>query len=118
MSESPSHDNVKITANILSDERMRKIGFTDHNPQTWYYCRIVPGTQGSISFNVSIPKDGSDIEIVTLDEDFLQPYNFVRILSRTPEFQFALNVKDFVEQQMTYLQDSGVLNGYRRGEYI
>lgn len=112
--------NTEIKAHILSDEDMRLIGFTDLNPSKWYYFRIVPnlGNGIEISFNVTIPKDGSDIEIITLDEDFLQPYDYQYILSRNPNFEYAVKVHDFVEKQMAYLQNAGVLSGHRYGEYI
>lgn len=112
--------NVAINAHILSDDEMYAIGFTDHNPKNWYYYRMVPGLGKGIeiSFNVTIPKDGSDIEIITLDEDFLQPYDVFDILGKYPNLECALKVRDFVEEQMKYLQDAGVLSGHHRGEYI
>lgn len=112
--------NVAIKAHILPDDEMYTIGFTDRDPSKWYYYRMVPclGKGIEISFNVTIPKDGSDIEIITLDEDFLQPYNYKSILERNPNLECALKVSDFVEEQMKYLQDTGVLSGHRRGEYI
>lgn len=112
--------NVAIKAHILPDDEMYAIGFTDRNPSKWYYCRMVPGLGKDIeiSFNVTIPKDGSDIDIITLDEDFLQPYDYQSILERNPNLECALKVRDFVEEQMKYLQDAGVLSGHCRGEYI
>lgn len=112
--------NAAISAHILSDDEMRVIGFTDRNPSQWYYCRMVPGLGKDIeiSFIVIIPKDGSDIEIMTLDEEFCQYYDYQSILERNPNLECALNVHDFVEKQMEYLQDAGVLSGHCRGEYI
>lgn len=112
--------NVAIKAHILPDDEMYTIGFTDRDPSKWYYYRMVPGLGKGIeiSFNVTIPKDGSDIEIITLDEDFLQPYNYESILERNPNLECALKVRDFVEEQMKYLQDTGVLSGHRKGNYI
>lgn len=112
--------NAAIKAHILSDEEMYSIGFTDHDPSKWYYFRIVPnlGKGINISFNVTIPKDGSDIEIITLDEDFLQPYDYQSILEHHPNLECALKVRDFAESQMSYLQDVGVLYGHEYGDYI
>lgn len=112
--------NVAINAHILPDDEMRAIGFTDRNPSKWYYFRMVPGLGRGIeiSFNVTIPKDESDIEIITLDEDFLQPYDVFDILGKYPNLECALKVRDFIEEQMKYLQDAGVLSGHHRGEYI
>lgn len=112
--------NVAIKAHILSDDEMYAIGFTDRNPSKWYYCRMVPGLGKDIeiSFIVIIPKDGYDIEIMTLDEAYMQPYDYQYILERHPSLECALRVRDFVEKQMEYLQNAGVLSGHQYGEYI
>lgn len=107
--------NKAIKANILSDDKMRKIGFTETNNGKWRYYREVAE---DISFNVAIPKDGSDISIDTLDEAFLQPYDYQHILSVMPLFPFASSVKKNVEKQMQYLTDKGVIEGWKPGMYI
>lgn len=112
--------NAAIKAHILPDDEMRAIGFTCRNPERWYYCRMVPGLDKGIeiSFNVTIPKDGSDIAIDVLNEDFLQPYDYQYILERNPNFECALKVRDFVEREIEWLQSYGVLSGHKRGQYI
>ena len=125
--------NKLIKATILSDEKMKGIGFhknyyegTDHERYSpyWYFMRGIEfpnekrwkGTE--ITFNVHIPKDGSDVNIMVLDEDFCQPYDYQYILSKDPKQQCAKIVKEQVEKWMTYLQDNGVLSGHVYGEYI
>lgn len=108
--------NSKIKANILPDEQMRKIGFVDLNKKRWYFYKDI--TNFEITFNVSIPKDGSDINIDVLDEDFLQPYDYQHFLYNNPSHNIALQVKEKVEEWMKYLQDNGVLEGHKYGEYI
>ena len=114
--------NKLIKYNILSDEKMRDIGFTDYAEDTWYFCRMIKFPKGhrglDISFNVSIPKDNSDIQIDVLDEAFCQPYDYQYMLDKNPEFEPALVVKEQVEDWMKYLQDKGVLSGHVYGEYI
>lgn len=107
--------NAAIKAHILSDEKMRELGFTDYLPKNWYYCKTIAR---DITFNLTIPKDGSDIEIVTLDENFCQPYDYQEILENNPQFPFALQVKEKVEQIMSNLQSVGVLSGHEYGDYI
>lgn len=107
--------NKAIKANILSDDEMRKIGFTDFNEKNWYYCKNVAE---DTSFDVTIPKNGSDIAIDVLDENFLQPYDFQHILSVMPSLPFASKVKKAVEKQMQYLTDKGVIEGWKPGMYI
>ena len=116
--------NKLIKATILSDEKMREIGFTDYSKDNWYFCRIIKFPKEKryrgfeISFSVTIPKDNSDIQIDVLDEDFLQPYDYQYMLDKNPTFKPCLIVKEQVEEWMKYLQDSGVLSGHVYGEYI
>lgn len=117
--------NKLIKYNILSDEKMRDIGFTDYSKDNWYFCRTIKFPKDKkeyrgfdISFNVNIPKDNSDIRIDVLDEDFCQPYDYQYMLDKTPNFEPALVVKEQVEDWMRYLQDNGVISGHVYGEYI
>ena len=112
--------NKKIKAHILSDEEMREIGFTDYVKDQWYFCRVAQKFKYgfSITFNVTIPKDGSDIRIDILDESFAQPYDYQIMLDRNSKFEPALKVKEKVEEWMAYLQEKGVLSGHEYGEYI
>ena len=118
--------NAKIKAHILSEKEMREIGFTDYNKE-WHFRRSItfprkPRYNGfDISFNVLIPKDGSDIRINVidvLDEDFCQPYDYQSILNKNPTFELALIIYEQVEEFIEYLQSKGVLNGHVKGEYI
>ena len=113
----PHNATTTIKAYILDDEYLRKIGFTDHVPEQWYYWVCMPKAY-DISFNVTIPKDGSDIKIEVLDESFLQPYDFQYYLSTNPNHKFALDVQKFVYEQMERLMKYGVISGWRLGYYI
>lgn len=117
-----NHVNAKIQATILSDDEMRAAGFTDSSKDRWYFCKTFNFPKKykgvEITFNVSIPKDGSDISIDILDEDFLQPYDYQKILERHPANEVACIVKEQVELWMGRLQEAGVLSGHVRGEYI
>lgn len=119
--------NAKIKAHIFDDAKMREFGFTDYAKDRWYFCREInfkdvkkkKGLSNiDISFSVTIPKDGSDIRIDILDEDFCQPYDYQYILKKHPEHKIANIVKEQVEYWMKKLQEEGVLEGHVRGEYI
>lgn len=112
--------NANIKANILSDDKMREIGFTENRKGYLYFSRIlkVPNKKDEITFNVTIPRDGSDIRIDVLDEAFCQPYDYQHILYKNPTSGFALLVKKEVEHWMKHLTDAGVLEGHKYGEYI
>lgn len=107
--------NKAIKANILSDEEMRSIGFTDRCHEHWYFYKDLGN---DISFDVIIPKDGSDIEIATIDDDWGQYYDFQHILRNNPNFEFALNIREQVEKWMAYLTEKGVIYGWVKGMYI
>ena len=125
--------NKLIKATILSDEKMREIGFnknyyegTDHEEYSpyWWFTRMIEFPKDKrwkgieISFTVKIPKDGSDINIMVLDDDFCQIYDYQHILFNNPTHECANIVKEQVENLMEYLQDKGVLSGHNYGEYI
>ena len=116
--------NSKIKAYILSDEEMKAIGFTNYYEPIWYFFRLIKFPQTKryrgfdISFSVSIPKDGSDIRIDVLDEDFCQPYDYKYMLNKDSKFEPALITFEQVEEYMEYLQSKGVLSGHVKGEYI
>ena len=115
---------AKIQAHILTDEKMKEIGFTNYHEPNWHFCRGIQFPKEKrykgfdISFSVTIPKDGSDIRIDVLDEDFCQPYDYQKMLENNPNFEPCLIVKKQVEQWMNYLQEKGVLSGHVFGEYI
>lgn len=120
--------NAAIKAYILPEDKMREIGFTDYCNDRWYFCRCLKikvdhkkfkkKYNEDISFNLTIPKDGSDIRIDVLDENFCQPYDYQYMLEKNPTFKFALDVKEQVEKWMEYLQNNGVLSGHNKGDYI
>lgn len=119
--------NAKIKAHIFDDAKMREFWFTDYAKDRWYFCRginfkDVKKKRGlndiDISFSVTIPKDGSDIQIDVLDEWFCQPYDYQYILEKDPGHKIANIVKEQVEYWMEKLQEEGVLKGHVRGEYI
>ena len=55
--------------NILEDEKMRGLGFTDHREGTWYLCKRVADMT---TLNICIEKDGSHWSEEVLNEFFLQ----------------------------------------------
>lgn len=96
--------NKLIKYTILPDEKMKEIGFCKnyyegtvhekYSPYWWFTRRIkFPKEKRwndvEISFNVKIPKDGSDIDISVLDDDFCQPYDYQRILRTNPNHECA-----------------------------
>jgi hypothetical protein len=110
--------NANVKAHVLSDDKMRKLGFTDLGTTSWYFCKHV-GKYPDITFNVSIPKKNPDgLEIDVLDEYFCQPYDYQSMLERNPHFAPALEVKESVDMFMMYLIDNGVLSGWSVGDYL
>jgi len=125
--------NKAIKYHILSDEEMKEIGFqknyyegTEHEQYSpyWWFTKNIEFPKSKrwkgtyISFTVKIPKDGSDLNIMVLDDDFCQPYDYQYLLSKNPKNECCNIVKEQVEILMAYLQDKGVLSGHKYGEYI
>lgn len=107
--------NVAIKAHVLDDDRMRAAGFTDNRSTVWYYCANLGR---DISFNVTIPKDGSRLTIDVIDEMFLQPYDYQAILRRNPLHPLAHDIYEAVEKQMAKLTIAGIISGHVPGDYI
>lgn len=125
--------NKAIKYTILSDDRMREIGFKKnyyegqpnetYSPY-WWFTRSIEFPKEKkwkrvyIDFTVKIPKDNSDIDIMVLDVVFCQPYDYQQLLINNPKNECACIVKEQVEKWMKYLHDNGVLSGHVHGEYI
>lgn len=111
--------NAAIHAHVLSDRRMRELGFNDLERNTWYFYRVRNISGLSVSFNVSINKSNpDDLRIDVLDEDFCQPYDYQYILSHNKNNKYALEVKRWIDNMMTSLVDAGVLSNWQVGDYV
>lgn len=112
-----NRQNINIKACILSDEKMREIGFSDHCVDRWYFNRIV-SDKYNITFNVTINKKSNKIDIRILFDDWCQPCNYQKVLHETPNFPTALSIHKEVQKVMKYLMNEGVITGYTMGDYI
>ena len=110
--------NSKITARILSDDEMRAAGFRCNDGRSWTYFSMIAPKQ-EISFTVDIDKSEPETpNIMVLDEDFCQPYDYQRFLEDRPNDPFLRSLQASVEQHMKKLETAGVLFGHVMGEYI
>lgn len=62
----------------LNAEKLKELGFTNHNPKTWYFYRTISeetlrSGRFSETLNVSINVDFKHFEVDIFDEAFLQP---------------------------------------------
>ena len=64
-----------MKANILTDDQMRDIGFTDYFKSEWYFCKEIC-EKYPVTINFSINKTTKNCRISILDENFLQPYPY------------------------------------------
>lgn len=102
----------------LPEDKMRDIGFTDYNPEHWYFVKRLAD---SITFNLTIAKANPSRKgwrIDVLDENFLQPYDYQYYLSEEPNHPFAKMIDERVKDIMSELQEKGIVEGYERGMYI
>lgn len=110
------HCNSKIKGKLLKPEDMKKLGFRELDDR-WFYTKML---KDEISFDLSIYKDNPTdrVNIEIFDDDFGQYYDYQRILEECPNHDYANQIKDLVEKQMSYFISLGVLNGHKYGEYI
>lgn len=110
-----NHQNALIRANVLIDEEMRELGFTDCVEDTWYLCRRV---SDDITFNVSINKKTAEVEIEVLEEDFLQHFDYQEQIRRGRNDKYIVAIHDKVQNHMAWLMRNRIIEGYRLGDYI
>ncbi|AVM24233.1 hypothetical protein [Bacillus pumilus] len=87
--------------NILEEEKMRELGFTDHAKTRWYLCKRL---RDKITFNLTISKKSLKGKIDVLDELCLQPYPY-----ETMQNEASSIVKEGVEEIIDKLKKEGVI---------
>lgn len=87
--------------NILEEDKMRELGFTDHVKTRWYLCKRL---RDKITFNMTISKKSLQGEIYVLDELCLQPYPYETMENGAPSI-----VKEGVEEIIDKLKKAGVI---------
>lgn len=114
------HINSNIKINILEEDKMRELGFTDYCKTSWTYREAV-FVDGDfvVTFNLSIKKDNpKNFDIDILDDNWCQPYDYQKYLRTSPNFKTGLKVHNKVQEIMKKLLDNGVIEGYILGDYI
>ncbi|WP_144459229.1 hypothetical protein [Bacillus pumilus] len=87
--------------NILEEDKMRELGFTDHAKTRWYLCKRL---RDKITFNMTISKKSLQGEIDVLDELCLQPYPYETIQNEASNV-----VKKGVDEVINNLKKAGVI---------
>jgi hypothetical protein len=106
-------NNAAIKYNILSNKKMKRVGFQRCN-NTWW---LKENLGCDVTLNVIIPNDGGDIHIYAYDEQYMQGYDYQYVLKVYPnEFSFA--IKDKIDDIMEMLIDKGIIYGWKRGDFI
>lgn len=114
-------NNTKFSYNILSPEKMRELGFSINAAGTeWYKSKDL---LCNISVDVVIPIENvEDSRVYVIDNDFLQPYDYQNMILEscmtTRVNKVAETCGEMVEDEMMYLQNNGVINGYEEGDYV
>lgn len=108
-------NRIKLSSDITV-KNLLDYGFSNHHDTTLYFCRMLID---EISFNISIDKNSLKIiSIDVLDEDFLQPYDYQRIIMGDASNKYARIVFDKVDNILNKLQKDGIVEGYVRGMYV
>lgn len=87
--------------NILEEDKMRELGFTDHAKTRWYLCKRL---KDNITFNLIISKKSLQGDIDILDELCLQPYPYEALQNEASTI-----VKKAVDEVMNKLKKAGVI---------
>ncbi|NMW01876.1 hypothetical protein HKK70_08865 [Bacillus safensis] len=87
--------------NILEEDKMRELGFTDHAKTGWYLCKRL---KDNITFNLIISKKSLKGDIDILDELCLQPYPY-----ETMKNEASTIVKKGVDEVIDKLKKAGVI---------
>ena len=106
---------MEVKTRILSEDKMRELGFTDYAKDRWFFFRFIKFPRTSrykyfeISFSLTIPKNGDKTRLDVLDEDFCQPYDYEMMLEKNPNFEPAKIVKEQVDYWINHLKDNGIV---------
>ena len=100
----------KTALNVLADEEMLKIGFSDSIPGRWTYRQELLSGGGALEFSLSASSsDPSDCLTGVIDSQSRRPYDYEEILRSDPDDADAEAVAEEVAGILKYLRLSGAL---------
>ena len=114
--------NANIKGHILDKEQMEALGFLyNENSMAWIYSKTLYNED---YFFCKITDN--DIEIMILDDNFCQPYDYQNMLhgvdhereKNTNWYKYAMKVHNKVQEIMAKLVEGGVISGYERNDFI
>lgn len=117
-----NHQNANIVFGGVSEEKILELGFRN-NVDNYYFCKSIVG-KNEITFNLTIYKKDKRIKIDILDENFLQPYDYQKILLTYGEWknvnknQYPFRTHLEVQKLMKWLLENKIIEGYNLGDYI
>ena len=108
--------NANIKGHILGKEQMEAFGFWyNENSKAWIFSKTLYNED---YFFCKITDD--DIEIMILDDNFCQPYDYQNMLHGVDHeseknanwYKYAMKVHNKVQEIMDKLVENGVISGY------
>ena len=114
--------NANIKGHILDKEQMEALGFWyNENSMAWIYSKTLYNED---YFFCKITDN--DIEIMILDDNFCQPYDYQNMLhgvdhereKNTNWYKYAMKVHNKVQEIMAKFVEGGVISGYERNDFI
>lgn len=85
---------------ILSDARMRELGFTDFKKTSWYFCSRV---ESNVTLNITIDKKTGDYSELVMNEFFGQPEYYGEY--KEPH---RSNIKNNIDEKIHEFQKAGL----------
>lgn len=110
--------NTNIKANILEGKKMLELGFKEYH---WYWelRRDVTPVEGVSEIMVlRIKKSNEDIDIYIYDNALNRKYDYQGQLYENEFHEYANRVHIKVQEVMMELVDCGVIEGYKKNDYI
>lgn len=96
--------------NVLADEEMLRIGFSDSVPNRWTYRQRLSAGGGGMEFSLSASaSDPSDCLMGVIDSQSRRPYDYEERLRTNPDDGDAEAVAEEVSGILKYLRLSGAL---------
>lgn len=110
--------NANIKANLLDSETMREIGFIE-KPFHWELKEKVSYVDTMNEYlYITIGKEANGININVIDDYTGELYDYQSQLYEDEFSEYANRVHINVQKIMMRLVESGVIEGYKRNDYI
>lgn len=123
------HTNALLKFHVQNDEIMKANRFNQRNDGTWSYFKTIKVTDPTLpkherkkyglNLCLYITVDNDNIlNVQLLDDDFCQPYDYQYLESHGYGNVYTKQAREFVEKELTALQNANIISGFTPGMYV